>query len=455
MPRRRFNDTERLLASFAALIALGTGLLCLPQCTVGEEPLDFVDALFTATSAVCVTGLAVQDTGSYFTFLGQAIILILIQLGGLGILTLSNWLLLSLTGRRSDPDVRHLLMQTHGRAGSGTPAGLLMQIFAFTFTCETLGAALLYSRFVAVEGLENPLWQAVFHSVSAFCNAGFGLFSDSLMSYRSDPVINFTVMFLIVAGGLGFVVCAELFNRALRPKKNKKKTLLSYHSHVVLTTTAALIVAGAVGVFVLEGRNTLAGKPIPQQIMDSLFLSITSRTAGFNTIDTGALGNATLCMVMLLMGIGASPGSTGGGVKTTSFAMLIGFLWSKWKGREKTEWLGRSVPSDLVAKAVAAAAAFAVLTLGSVILIEFVEVPAGAPQLSRGLFLQHLFEIVSALGTVGLSTGITSSLDVPTRLLLVVLMFIGRLGPLVIANSVIGQRKRVRYTLPEDDLMVG
>jgi trk system potassium uptake protein TrkH len=291
--------------------------------------------------------------------------------------------------------------------------------------------------------------------VSAFCNAGFGLFSDSLMGFRNDLVVNLTVMALIILGGLGFVVTSEIFYGYLKRKSGEKITRLTLHSHVVLSTTFWLIVIGAVLVFLLESPGSTLGKSWPQKILSSLFLSVTARTAGFNTVDTAHLTSATLLMLVALMAIGASPGSTGGGVKTTTFATVCALVKSQLEQRTRVQMFNRQVPGEVVAKVLATCAVFFLAAFVSIILLQITESWGHPHRLMRPLFLDQLFEVVSALGTVGLSTGLTTKLSLGGKAVLIGCMFLGRLGPLVVAGSVIGRQKDQPYRLPEEPLMIG
>ena len=432
---------------------MGTVLLHLPVCSADANPIRLLDCLFTATSAVCVTGLSVLDVGKQLSGTGQAVLLLLIQVGGLGILILSNWLLLSIGIGRTSPEARMSVEETYGSLPRIQPLALVRQAVSLTLLIEGAGALLLVTRFRTVAPFPEALWLAVFHSVSAFCNAGFSLFHNSLSDFRPDFTVNLTVIFLIFTGGIGFLVLSDLKRFSFSPRGTRRR--LSIQTRVVLIASALLIVVGAVCVWGLESTNTLKGMGPRETLLSSVFLSVTCRTAGFNTVDTGALRNATLCILMILMGIGASPGSTGGGIKTTTAAVLAAFAWSRTRGKERIELMGRSIPLELVAKSVAAAGLFAFFVLTSVVIVELVEIPASETLPRRGLFLEHVFESVSALGTVGLSTGITPKLQDFSLLVLVGLMFAGRLGPLLIANSLIGTRRTVRYSLPEERFMVG
>ncbi|HQO36660.1 MAG TPA: TrkH family potassium uptake protein, partial [bacterium] len=443
------------------LILFGTLALRMPGSIPEGFELGWIDALFTSTSAVCVTGLTVVDTGGNFSLGGEIIILILIQAGGLGMLTISNWLLVALSGSRISLSDRFLLEETHGFNERIEPTGLLRRIIRFTVLSEGLGALVLFLRFIADYPFSKALWLAVFHSVAAFCNAGFSLFPDNLMAYRDDWVINLTIIILIVLGGIGFMVCSDVVlavNSVLRRRSKRWRMAwrrITLHTKVTLITTGILILAGALLVILFESQNLLKETPIHQRLLPALFLSVTSRTAGFNTLDTGQLTNVTLLMTVLLMFIGASPGSTGGGMKTTTLAILIAFFRSRMLNRPRTEILARSVPESLVAKAVVTWAAFVALLLIGVAGLEYFEFGFASHGVSSGSFLDLLFEVTSALGTVGLSVGITPSLEPGSRLVLIVIMFLGRVGPLAVAASFIGQRRVLRYTLPEERIMVG
>lgn len=455
------HPTHRLILTFFLLIILGTVALHWPGSTVSGKELNWVDALFTSTSAVCVTGLTVVDTGTTFTCRGQITILLLIQLGGLGMLTISNWVFLTLTRGRVSLQNRILIEETHGTLPNIEPGSLLRRIIAFTFLSESLGALVLFFRFSLDYPMSQALWSAVFHSVAAFCNAGFSLYSDSLSAYRDDWLVCGTVMSLIVLGGIGFVVCSDIatvIHRTPRIKQWEMKQVwrrLAYHTKVVLATTLVLIGIGTALTMGLEWGNTLAELPWYKRLLPSLFLSITSRTAGFNTIDTGALTNISLFTFVFFMLVGASPGSTGGGIKTTTFAVLAALVGSRFRNRPRVELLGRSIPNDLVTKTFTVTGAFIVIDMLAVLALETIEYGLTSHRVTPSRFLDIIFEVTSAIGTVGLSTGITAELQAGSRLVLVVCMFLGRVGPLVVAGSVIGLRRPLRYSLPEERFMVG
>ncbi|MFC2171170.1 TrkH family potassium uptake protein [Acidobacteriota bacterium] len=446
------RPSVQLVLAFAALIALGALLLSLPGMQEPAGQHGLITALFTATSAVCVTGLTVVDTGTEFSPAGQVVVLVLIQLGGLGILTVSTWTILTLGKRRLGLAGRMVLEETHGSLADIDPGRLLKQIILFTFVTEAVGTLLLFFRFLFDYPAPRALWLALFHAVSAFCNAGFCLFPDSLTSYQQDLYVNVVIMALIIAGGLGFIVVSDLIQRARTPKG---QITLSLHTRTVLWMTAVLLVSGFCLFFLFEGADAEGGLSLEDRILPSAFLSVTSRTAGFNSIDTGSLGNASLLVLILFMIIGASPGSTGGGVKTTTIAIVLAMLRSNLRNRTRTEIFCRTIPRDLVAKALTILIAFIGTVAVVSLLIELAEFGHFSQDMVRDRFLEHLFEVVSALGTVGLSTGITAQLTSVSKSLLMVCMFVGRLGPLLIADSLIGMRKELDYRYPEERTMVG
>jgi trk system potassium uptake protein TrkH len=455
-PRISLSPPRVLVMSFAVVILLGTVLLLMPGVMVhtGRE-LTVIDALFTSTSAVCVTGLTVRDTGTEFSFFGQAVVLVLIQMGGLGILTLSNLLLLARSGRVGLSG-RMLIEESHGLLPFVSPARLLQDIVLYTFAVETLGTAILASHFLLAHhyNFSRAVWLGLFHAVSAFCNAGFGLFSNSLIGYSGDWVINITIMTLIVLGGIGFLVFADV-RYWIRRSRHVPRSRLSLHSRVVLRTSLLLTAGGAALIFLLE----LTGKAMPESagidVLQSLFLAVTARTAGFNTVETEQLTNATLLIVMLLMVVGGSPGSTAGGIKTTTLATLWALLSSRVRNRPRVELLNRRLPTEVIAKALMTAAGFLLAIIVAVILLQITELFGQPHALHRGEFLEYLFETISALGTVGLSTGITGGLSGPGRLVITFCMFVGRLGPVLVAVSLVGRQHRKEYSYPEEELIVG
>ena len=438
--------------TFAALICAGTLLLLGVGFDGGGQP-TLMDAAFTAVSAVCVTGLSVVDLSQDMDFTGQLLVLILLQIGGLGVLTFSNWILLALR-QRLGMSGSIVTRETYGGIPRIPPSRILARIMLFTFIAEGLGAVLLYLRFVVDEAPGRALWLAVFHSVSAFCNAGFSLFSDSLVTYRGDAIVNLVVMGLIITGGLGFVAAVDIMEW-LRERIRGDRRRLGFHTHVVLITSGVLILFGGAVFLVFEWGNTIAHESLSQGILESLFLSVTARTAGFNTVGTGHLTNMTLLILMLLMMIGASPGSTGGGVKTTTFAIVWARVRCHISNRTNTEMLGRTVARQITAKAMAMVLLYALTAMLAMVALQATEYGELPHDQTRGAFLEQLFEVISALSTVGLSTGLTTRLSNAGLGVLMVCMFIGRIGPLVLAASLIGERKRLPFAAPEGDIMVG
>jgi len=449
---RILHPAQVLALSFGAAILVGAGLLMTPWASTGA-PLGFVDALFTATSATCVTGLVVVDTGTALTRFGQGVVLTLIQLGGLGIMTYSSVFLL-LAGRGLSFRGEALVEETLGQKHRTSPHRLVRDVFRFTLIIEAAGAAVLYTVFSRSQPWDEALYSAVFHSVSAFCNAGFSLYATSFTAYRGDWVLNLTIMTLITLGGVGFLVLEDLAD-AWKDRRAGRPARLGLHTKVVLTTSAVLTFGGAAGVWFFEAPNTLAGLPWQDQLLASLFQAVTARTAGFNTLDYGVLTNTTLFLTILLMFVGASPGSCGGGIKTTTFAVVVGLFRDRLRARERVSLYRRTLPEATVARAVSllmASFTFVTLVVFALLVTEIGPVPH---QMGGGRFLEIFFEAVSAFGTVGLSTGITSSVSTAGRLLLTLTMFVGRVGPLTLAIAVGRKREPGRFLYAEENLMVG
>jgi len=439
------------LLGFAATIAVGTALLMMPVCSE-RAPISAVDALFTATSATCVTGLTVLDTGSHFTWVGQAAILLLMQVGGLGIMTLSTGLLISL-GRRASLDAKLAMAQDIAVMRVSNYRHLVWNIVWLTLAFEAVGACLLLPVFWRDHGAGQGLWSSAFHSVSAFCNAGFSLQTNSFCAYRAHPWVNLVLGLLIVAGGLGFVVLWEVWQRQAHPEHAPRR--LSLHTKMVLATTAALIVAGALMMWGIERNVTLADAGWFESAQCALFQSVTARTAGFNTVAIEHMSNATLFGAIVLMFIGASPCSTGGGIKTTTFAVLVMVALSRFRGRDSVACAGRALPASVVSRAVTlvlASAAIVALFTGALLILEQGGV---AHRASRYQFLGYLFEAVSAFGTVGLSMGVTSALSAPGKVLVAVLMYVGRLGPLALMLALSKRDVADPYRYPTEKVVIG
>jgi trk system potassium uptake protein TrkH len=438
---RGLSPAQLIVVSFAAAIAAGTVLLRLPLAHGTGVEIGWIDALFTATSAVCVTGLAVVDTGRDWSPFGQAIILLLNQVGGLGILTVGSLLAL-VTGRRLG--FRHRLqLQTQLNALQvGGVVRLVRRIVLVVLGIELLGALALYVRFAAVEGWGPGAWQALFHSVSAFNNAGFSLYPDSLERFVADPVVNLAVIVLVVLGGLGFVVVVNLIARY----RQQQRTPLSLHTKLALTATAWLIGTATVVLLLLEWTNpaTLGELSWPTRAQAALFQAVTPRTAGFNTVSYAAMSEASLMFTMLLMFIGGNPGSTAGGIKTVTFFVLVGSAWSISRGRGELHLFNRRVPLEIAVRA-------GVITLTSFMVIALALTLLAITDAERGM-LALAFETVSAFGTVGLSMGATPDLSAPGKIIVALLMFIGRLGPLTMALALVERPVIERIEYPAEEV---
>lgn len=450
----RLNPLSLPIAFFGAVIAAGTLLLHLDVSTAGSA-VSWIDALFTATSATCVTGLAVVDTGNRFSMFGQGAILAMIQLGGLGIMTYTS-LIFYLLHRRISLTDRIAVAQGLLHDMSFNLGRFLMGIIAWTLIVEAVAAAALHG--LAPERFSG--FSAVFHAVSAFCNAGFSLFPDSLMGFQTDWGINAVFMVLIVSGGIGFSVLMEMAgrfrHRMARPwQKKRQKIPMSWYSRLVLRTTAFLIVGGSVALFLAEYIGYPRDIPGSTELLTALFQSVTCRTAGFNTLDIGRMTNVSLLVMMLLMFVGGAPGSCAGGIKITTFRALGAFVIAHVKGRRQAV-IGRfALDRRTVNKALSLLTFSVLIILAATLVLNITEGGEVPHPLARGLFLDILFEVVSAFGTVGLSTGLTPHLTVAGKLIIAAMMFIGRLGPILMVTALASYQTEYRYRWPEESMLVG
>jgi len=441
---RRFQPAQFLAASFICAIFIGTLLLMLPFSTHSSQ-ISFIDALFTATSAVCVTGLTVQDTSTYFTTAGQLIVLILFQLGGLGIMAFSTLILL-VAGRRISIQDRILIQEGYASSKIKNVRGLLRNIFIYALILELAGTLFLFVHWRGRFSETRAFFESVFHSVSAFCNAGFSLSSNSFVAYRGDVWLNVIIMVLIVLGGLGFFVLQELKGVSMALIK-RKRVRVSLHTKLVLFLTFFLIVGSAFTLFILEGNRSMSDFEMKEKILASFFQAVTARTAGFNTMALNSLSVASIFMLIILMFIGASPGSTGGGVKTSTAGVIFAFLKSRVHARDSISLFYRSLSIDLVVKA------FTVVTLsiGVIFLAAFVLFIVQQDGAMKGIF----FEVFSAFGTVGLSLGITQGLTGLGKAVLVFTMYIGRIGPLTLLYAFSRRRAYGKFEYVEESVMIG
>lgn len=421
----------------------------IPGVTV-DKPLTFVDALFTSTSAVCVTGLTVVDTATHFTFRGQFLILVLIQLGGLGILAFTSLVIQVLGFRLSlrSEALTHEVRRTGPRVDLKR---LTLDVVLFTFLIEASGAVALWVAWAPQDGWREACWPAIFHSISAFCNAGFSTNSDSLIGARESSVSLLIIGSLIVAGGLGFIAMEESVSYFSKRKKLGSQRL-SIHTRLVLGTTVVLIVLPWPMFAFFEWQGTLKDMSLGDKIVNSLFLSITPRTAGYNSIDYAIASDSTNFLTIILMTIGGSPGSTAGGLKTTTCALIVLLAWSRIRNDETTVFANRSIPDDTIQRSIGlTVVAFSVMAIGIFALAITEHVPG-----VQGNFLSRMFEAVSAFNTVGLSMGLTPNLSTPGRFVTILLMFLGRVGPLTLAAAlVIGRQRQAHFRYAYEDVVVG
>jgi trk system potassium uptake protein TrkH len=441
-----------VLLSFITAILLGSILLSLPGSTVSGT-IPYLDALFTAASAVCVTGLIVVDTGSYFTVFGQIVILILIQTGGIGVMTISvamfRWIRKSISYRH-----RKVMQDLFSHTPREDIYSLVGSVILFSLIIEAVGAILLTIHWSSYYPLREAAFIAMFHAVSAFCNAGFSLFADSMTAYQGSPLLNLTIGGLIVLGGLGFPVLYEIQSH-LSSRAHRKK--LSVQTRTVFLTTAILIITGALLFGMLEYLHPGGfGESGSKIIITSLFQSITARTAGFNTVDIASLKEVTIAILMLLMFIGASPGSCGGGVKTTTLAILAASSMSRIKGRRRVNLYRKSIPEETVMRALT----LIVISISLIFLVFFITMATydgTNPEIvnEQGLFLPFLFETVSAFGTVGLSMGITPYLNGWGKMMIILMMIIGRVGVLTFSYILTGASTINGIEYSEENIMIG
>lgn len=437
--KNKLTSFQVIIFGFFGVILLGTFFLMLPCSNQTGSSASFLDALFTSTSAVCVTGLILHDTATYWSTFGQVVIMVLIQIGGMGVITVAASFAM-ISGRKISLMQRSTMQEAIAAPKVGGIVRLTNFIVKITLLIELIGAAVMAPVFCRDFGFRG-VWMALFHSVSAFCNAGFDLMGttgafSSLTKYDTDPVINLAIMLLIIVGGIGFLTWDDV--RANKWHIHKYRM----QSKVILCTTAILLIAPAIYFYL----NEFASLPTGNRILVSLFQSVTPRTAGFNTVDLAGLSEAGQSLIIVLMLIGGSPGSTAGGMKTTTVAVLFGTAFSTFFRREHTHFFGRRIHDDVIKHAATILLLYLVLFFFGGWVISIAE---GLPMLIC------LFETASAVGTVGLSLGITSSLGTLSKLILIVLMFLGRVGGLtLIFAAVSGTRKRIAK-LPQENITVG
>jgi len=442
------SPAQILVGGAGSIILLGTFLLALPQASATGEAISLLDALFTATSAVCVTGLVVLDTPHDFTVFGQAVILFLFQVGGLGYMTGATFVALIL-GRRVGLRNRLILREAMAMPTMEGLVRLASLTVKVTLVVEALAAAVLTLRFMSDMAPGRALWFGVFHAVSAFNNAGFALFSDSLMSYRSDLWVELPITLAIVIGGLGFLAMSDLLRWTRREVHR-----LTVHTRIVLTMTAVVGLVGAVGTYFLEHGpgHSLRALETGDAMRVALFQSLAARTAGFATTDVAQFGPATLLLFIILMLIGGGPGSTAGGIKVTTTGVILASLWTTMRGRERVSMFHRNIPQDIVQKSFFLASVALFLVIGVTWVLLTVE---------GTRFMPTLFEVASAVATVGLSVGdggvrsFCALFGDTGKLLIILCMFVGRLGPLTIGIAVLRSERQERHRLPEEKVLIG
>ena len=437
--------TQIIALGYFSLILFGTLLLSLPAATRGGEGADFLTALFTATTSTCVTGLVVVDTATYWSVFGQIVILVMIQIGGLGFMTMGV-VFAMLLKKKITLSVRGLVQESMNANQVGGMVKLVKNVFLGTVCIEGIGALLLAVRFVPQFGVLKGIYYSIFHSISAFCNAGIDLMGSvsgqysSLVSYAADPLVTLVVSALIIVGGIGFLVWADIRKYGV---KWKKYTL---HTKIALSVTFALLAAGTVLFYFLEQDHTLADMSVGEGILASFFDSVTARTAGFNTTDTAALSSSSKLLTILLMFVGGSPGSTAGGIKTVTMMVLFVYVWSNLRGSKSCNIFGRRLWDEDIKKA------------SNEIIISLTMAMAAALAISsmQDIPMEDImFEIFSAIGTVGMTTGITRSLSFVSRLLIILLMYCGRIGSMSFALSFTERKKVAPIQLPAEKVMIG
>ena len=437
------NPPVLVMLTFLLTIFIGTLLLMLPDATTAGEETSLLGALFTSTSATCVTGLIVYDTGLHFTLFGQVIILTLIQIGGLGIMTISSAFAIIL-GQRLSLKRESIMQNVVGESSQLDMISLIKNVVIVTVTLELLGTLVLYFTYIAKSfSVNQAIYHSLFHSISAFCNAGFCLYTDSLMRYYDNFTINFVITALIILGGIGFPVLKDI-QRIINDKFRFKR--LTLHSKIVLTATFILLLVGTLSFFISEYNNEMKGFSFFNRIYASYFQSVTTRTAGFNTIDTANLSRGSSLISDVLMFIGASPGSTGGGIKTTALVVVFVAVIAMFQGHKDVNIFKRKVSEDIIKKVMALITASIVFLIFMVFLLFLLE-PFS--------FEKILFEAISAFGTVGLSMGITSSLSNAGKTIIILLMYLGRVGPLTLMFAISQTKDKSYFTYTQEKINIG
>lgn len=437
----KLNGVQILALGFLTVIFLGAIILSLPISSANRESTSFLDSLFTSTSAVCVTGLVTLNTSAYWSVFGQTVIMMLIEIGGLGFMSFTT-LIAIVIGKRITLRERLVMQEAMNTFSIQGLVSMVRYVFGFTFAVQLFGALLMSTQFIPKYGLKTGIFYSIFHSISAFCNAGFDLFGNSLVGYSDNIVIILVISALIIIGGIGFTVWLEIYHY----KSGKRLTV---HAKIVILMSVVLVFGGAILMFIFECRNpeTLAGMNFKDKVLNAFFASVTPRTAGFNSISINGMTMAGKFLTILLMFIGGSPGSTAGGLKTSTFGIIILTVISVIKGREDTEVFGRRFAKELVYKAFALLFIGVGLIIVVTMMLSYTEVGA--------TFMDLLYETTSAFGTVGLTTGLTPNLSNIGKVLIMLMMYFGRVGPLTVALALTRKRKKTGYKYPEGKILIG
>ena len=449
---KELRPVQVILLGFLITIFAGSILLSLPAAAANGQATPYIDSLFTATTSVCVTGLIVETTMTHWSIFGQAVILVLVQIGGLGVVTITTGMFFVI-GRRITLGNRILIQESLGLNTMTGLVSLVKKILLGTTIIEGMGAVFYATQFVPEFGWGYGIWAAVFNSVSAFCNAGMDIVrEDSLRSYVTNPVMNFTTMALIILGGLGFIVWKDLWQSLKKILKDKipvKRVIkqLRFQTKIVLSVSFFLIMFGTILIFLFEYNNpaTMKDLSLPGKIMASLFQSVTTRTAGFETVAQGALTDASSLVSMFMMIIGGSPAGTAGGVKTVTFAILVFCVVSVAKQEESISLFKRRVPNGLLSKALAIIVINLIVLMTSVLLLLVFD---------HGSFIESCYECVSALATVGLTKGLTPNLTIAGKVIIIITMYLGRVGPISMAIGFSQKNKKKKVVYPEQDLIL-
>lgn len=441
--RYKLNGIQIIILGIIAINIIGAIILTLPVSSKSCEGTNFLDALFTSASAVCVNGLVINDTGTYWSTFGQIVLIILSEIGGLGIMSFTIFIAI-LLGKKITLKDRLTLQSSMNTFSIQGLVKMIKYIMYVAFSVQFFGILLLSTQFVPEFGIKKGMFYSLFHSVSAFCNVGMDLFGDfkSLTEYYNNPIIIITISILVIIGGLGFTVLIELYN--YREIKN-----ISVHTKMVLFISTILIILGALFIFILEYNNpkTLGDMSIFNKILNSIFASITPRTAGFNTISTEGMTKAGKIVTIMLMFIGGSPGSTAGGLKTSTFGIIIFTIISVIRGRDDTEAFGRRFSKEVVYKSFSLLIIGIMLVIAATMLLSITEYDE--------TFISILYEATSAIGTAGLSTGVTQRLSGIGKVIIIIMMYIGRIGPFTLAFALTNNKKKTGIRYPEGRILIG